>query len=69
MKIFVKPGKREGCPKQIFDGAIDDGDVRVEDGNVILSIIADDIYTAHATQRYTIVLDANDRANIFRAVG
>ncbi|RUM96181.1 hypothetical protein EET67_19520 [Pseudaminobacter arsenicus] len=67
MKVFVRPGKRERPPRLIFDAAIDDGDIVVENGELKLSIIADDIYTKNATQRYTIALDAEDRACIDRA--
>lgn len=69
MKIFVKPGKREGFPKQIFEGSIEQAEIVMKDGDLVLSVVADDIYTAKATQRYTITLDADDRAYINQAQG
>jgi hypothetical protein len=67
MKVFVQPGKRQRPPRLIFDGVIDDGDIVMEDGELRLSITAEDIYTKKATQRYTITLDADDRACLERA--
>lgn len=69
MKVFVRPGKRDRSARLIFEGTINEGHVVMEDGELKLSIIADDIYTKNATQRYTIALDADDRACIDRAVG
>lgn len=67
MKVFVQPGKRQRPPRLIFDGVIDDGDIVMEDGELRLSITAEDIYTKKATQRYTITFDADDRACLERA--
>lgn len=67
MKMFVQPGKRDGVSKVIFDGALQEANIVLEEGQVVLSIIADDIYTKNATQRYTVVLDPEDQACITQA--
>jgi hypothetical protein len=67
MKVLVQPGKREGVPKVIFDGALEEADIALEEGQLVLSIVADDIYTKNATQRYTITLDADDRTCLEQA--
>lgn len=61
MKLSVRPGKREGLPKLLFDRLIEREDLQAapEDG-VILTIVAKDIYTEKATQRFSIVLSRSE---------
>lgn len=70
MQISVRPGKKEGFPKTIFDRPVDTDDVDLDvddDGNVIMTIVADDIYAPKSTRRYSIKLDEEDLEAILRA--
>jgi hypothetical protein len=64
MKISVRPAKREGDPKQIFERAIAAEDVSLDGGEIVLTVVVKDIYSVGASQRYTIRLSADDVATI-----
>jgi len=57
MRLIAQPGRRPGAPKCIYSQPLQVDDVQVgENGDVIISIIADDIYSKDSKQRYQIIL-------------
>jgi len=57
MQLFTQPGRRPGSPKCIYSAPLQIDDVQInENGDVTVSIIADDIYSKNSTQRYQITL-------------
>lgn len=57
MRINTQPGRRVGLPKCIFCEPIHVRNVQTnENGEVTISITADDIYTRNSKQRYEIIL-------------
>ena len=70
MKVTVQPGKRIASPKQIFDQQIGSADLRTSHtGDVILTIVAADIYTPRATQRFAITFSKPEVDMILDAFG
>lgn len=64
MKISVRPAKRDGNPKEIFERAIVPEDVTLDGEETVLTLIVKDIYSKGSSQRYTIALSADDLAMI-----
>jgi len=57
MRVNTQPGRKAGPSKCIFCEQIQDQNVQTnENGDVIISITADDIYTKNSKQRYQITL-------------
>ena len=57
MQLSTQPGRRPGSPKCIYSAPLQIDDVQIdENGDVTVSIIADDIYSKNSTQRYQITL-------------
>ena len=64
MKISVRPAKRDGDPKEIFERAIAAEDIVVDGEATIITLVVKDIYSKGSNQRYTITLSAEDLAMI-----
>jgi hypothetical protein len=64
MKISVRPAKRDGNPKELFERAIVPEDVTMDGEETVLTLIVKDIYSKGSNQRYTITLSADDLAMI-----
>ncbi|WP_274425521.1 hypothetical protein [Chelativorans sp. YIM 93263] len=61
MKLQVQPGKRAGIAKTLFSGSLDASDISVKsDRQVVISFLANDIYTPKSTQRYSITLSETE---------
>ena len=56
MRLQVKPAKRHGDVKTIFDQLIRLEDIRHEKGAVSISVLADGIYRNKSRYRYTFEL-------------
>lgn len=64
MKISVRPAKRDGNSKELFERAIVPEDVTMDGEETVLTLIVKDIYSKGSNQRYTITLTADDLAMI-----
>lgn len=61
MRIHTRPSRRAGASKCIFSGPLPIDSVQVEEeGVVIISVTADDIYTKKSKQRYEITLTSEE---------
>ena len=70
MKVVVQPGKRIASPKEIFNQQIGSADVKTSPtGDVILTIVAADIYTPRATRRFEITFSKQEVDMILDAFG
>ena len=70
MKVTVQPGKRLALPKEIFDQPVGSADVKTTaTGDVILTIVAADIYTPRATRRFEITFSKQEVDMILDAFG
>jgi hypothetical protein len=68
MKLSVRPGKKDRDPKTLFDAPIGVANIRADaDGGITMTIVADDIYTAGATHRFSITLTPEEVATLCRA--
>lgn len=57
MRVNTQPSRRAGLSKCIFCEPIQVTNVQTnENGDIIISITADDIYTKNSKQRYEIIL-------------
>ncbi|MGX5803707.1 hypothetical protein ACWGS9_21025 [Bradyrhizobium sp. Arg314] len=57
LRLSAQPARRPGSPKCIYSAPLQIEDVQIdENGDVTVSIIADDIYSKNSTQRYQITL-------------
>lgn len=67
MKMSVRPGKRDGDAKLLYNEAISAKHIDVDGtGKIALTITASDVYTAKATQRYTLVFSQDELGLIHR---
>lgn len=64
MKISVRPAKRDGNSKEIFERTIVAEDVSAADNAIVLTLVVNDIYSKGSNQRYTISFSADDIAAI-----
>lgn len=64
MKISVRPAKRDGEAKVIFDGPLDREHIAISSEDVTLTFVARDIYSTASNQRYTIQLSVDELATI-----
>jgi hypothetical protein len=69
MKISVKPAKRDGDAKVIFDRPLRRDDVSISSEEIRLTFVARDIYSPASTQRYTILLSVDELATMLDAEG
>lgn len=69
MRISVRPAKRDGDVKELFDRRLAKEDVSSRDGSVSLSIVARDMYTKGANHHYTITLTHTELAALANAAG
>lgn len=61
MRLNTQPSRRVGMSKCIFSAPIQAGNVQInENGEVTISITADDIYTKNSKQRYEIILTGEE---------
>lgn len=61
MRVNTQPSRRVGLSKCIFSEPIEIRNVQInENGEVQISITADDIYTRHSKQRYEIILTGEE---------
>jgi hypothetical protein len=68
MKLSVRPGKKDRDPKTLFDAQIGAAHMRpIADGGLTVTVVADDIYTAGATHRFSITFTPEEIATICRA--
>lgn len=57
MRLSAQPARKSGSPKCIYSAPLRIEDVQIdENGDVTVSIVADDIYSKHSKQRYQITL-------------
>lgn len=57
MRLSAQPARKPGSPKSLYSAPLQIEDVQIdENGDVTVSIIADDIYSKNSTQRYQITL-------------
>lgn len=49
MRLSAQPGRKPGSPKSIYSAPLQIDD---ENGDVTVSIVADDIYSKQSKQRY-----------------
>ncbi|WFP62204.1 MULTISPECIES: hypothetical protein [unclassified Mesorhizobium] len=57
MRLIVQPGRKAGSPKHIYSEPLQIDDLQIgENGDVTISVVADDIYSKNSTQRYQIML-------------
>lgn len=69
MRINVRPGKREGRSKTIFDEHLEPECMTFgEEGELVLSILTSDVYTAKSTQQYEIAVEAHELEMFCEAV-
>jgi len=66
MKLTVQPGRKRGQPKVLLERNLQFEDVEVADKGVVVKITAADIYTAGATQRFSISL-TRDEVDLLRS--
>lgn len=64
MKISVRPAKRDGEAKVIFDQALEREHVSISSEDITLTFVARDIYSTASNQRYTIHLSVDELATI-----
>ncbi len=67
MKISVRPAKRDGEPKMLFERTLAADDVSAAGEEVVLTLVVRDIYSKGSSQRYTITLGAEDLEAILEA--
>ncbi|MFC6488482.1 hypothetical protein [Nitratireductor sp. GCM10026969] len=61
MKLSVRPGKREGEPKLLFDHLLEmENLVESPEGGVVVTVVAKDIYTAKASQRFSLTFTSEE---------
>jgi len=60
MKLTAQPGRKHGHPKVLLERNLQFEDIEVADKGVILKVTAADIYTAGATQRFSITLTRDE---------
>ena len=57
MRLSTQPARKPRSPKCIYSAPLQIDDVQIdENGDVTVSITADDIYSKNSTQRYQITL-------------
>ncbi|TIR18280.1 MAG: hypothetical protein E5X34_22125 [Mesorhizobium sp.] len=67
MRLSTQPGRKLGTPKCIYSAPLQIDDVQIdENGDVTVSIIADDIYSKQSKQRYQITLTEAEIGLLFR---
>jgi hypothetical protein len=64
MKISVRPAKRDGEAKVIFDQPLERKDISISSDEITLTFVARDIYSSASNQRYTIQLSVDELATI-----
>jgi hypothetical protein len=64
MKISVRPAKRDGDSKLLFERALLAEDVSVAGDEVVLTLVVKDIYSKGSNQRYSLTLSPEDLATI-----
>lgn len=64
MKISVRPAKRDGEAKVIFDQALERKDISISSDEITLTFVARDVYSSASNQRYTIQLSVDELATI-----
>lgn len=69
MKISVRPAKRDGEPKVIFDQPLERESVSLSSEDITLTFVARDIYSVASKQRYTIRLSVDELATILGVDG
>jgi len=62
MRMCVRPAKRDGNVKELFDRRLAKEDVSTRDGGVSLSIVARDMYAKGSNYHYTITLTHTELA-------
>ncbi|TIR26746.1 MAG: hypothetical protein E5X34_03685 [Mesorhizobium sp.] len=67
MRLSTQPARRQGSAKCIYSAPLQLDDVQISDnGDVTVSIIADDIYSNRSKQRYQITLAEAEIGILFR---
>jgi hypothetical protein len=70
MRLSAQPARKSGSPKCIYSAPLQIEDVRIdENGDVTVSIVADDIYSKNSKQRYQITLTKAEIGILFRGAG
>ncbi|KQZ82766.1 hypothetical protein ASD64_07340 [Mesorhizobium sp. Root157] len=64
MKISVRPAKRDGEAKVIFDHPLERKDISISSEDITLTFVARDIYSPASKQRYTIQFSVDELATI-----
>lgn len=68
MDMTVQPARKPGSVKTVLSRPIVDSDVsKMEDGSVILTIVAQDVYSEKSRQRYDITLSRAEIELLARA--
>ena len=69
MRMLVRPAKREGTSRTIFDRPLIDGDVKSGTGGPVISIEAEGIYSDDSKYRYQIEITLGELEALIESSG